>query len=74
VPVRCDGTQINESQLLKVLATDDVNAIVTGALIENSALLQRSTSLSALWAPSLCCGAAIAMSSIYKMGCSDHNN
>jgi hypothetical protein len=72
--MHCDGTQINEPQLLKVLATDSVNAIVTGALIGNSALLQRSASLSTLRAPSSCCGAAIATSSIYKMGYSDHNN
>jgi hypothetical protein len=70
VPVRCDETQINEPPI----AMDNVNAIVTGALMENNALLQRSASLSALRAPSSCCGAAIAMSSIYKMVCSDHNN
>jgi hypothetical protein len=46
----CVATEhkLTSLQLLKVLAMDGVNAILTGALMGNSALLQRSASLNAL--------------------------
>jgi hypothetical protein len=44
MPVRCDGTQINEPPIAQ--GTRDMSAMVIGTLMGNSALLQMSVSLS----------------------------
>jgi hypothetical protein len=44
MPVRCDGTQINEPPIAQ--GTCDMSAMVIGTLMGNSALLQMRVSLS----------------------------
>jgi hypothetical protein len=73
--VRCDETQIDE---LTALTTNYESAMVMETLMDNSAMLYKSVSLSTppldAMSSASYCGAAIATSSIYKMGCSYHNN